>query len=321
MTYPSKGFDPLASLFDPPPRFPAMADAPDDEDDFDAGLMGGDMGDEAASEGALLDVPEPAGLFAAEPEYTPTEPVIPPAPTADEKAELAKKLALEAMARVAPPTPAPVISEAEKAELAKRLVAEAMAKRAPPPVSDAEKLELAKKLAAKAKAAVAPSPAPAVPKAPAAPKARPTLAARAKRPLSALEAARLAAEREERRAEQRGVNENKALMDRLADLLRRQLGGAGLLDVQNAVLLDDRTLLRALWKGHRARFASEGKLDQVVSVTNVIRALDAVASGQLAAAIARTAGTDYLVFVDLGSQATIAAFPDARAWYSGLGKS
>ncbi len=80
--------------------------------------------------------------------------------------------------------------------------------------------------------------------------------------------------------------------------------------------MDDRVVLRALWKGHRARFAKQGALAEVVSTTQVIRALDAVAQGQLVAAIVRTESSDYLVWVDLGAQATIAAFPDARAWYA-----
>jgi len=45
--------------------------------------------------------------------------------------------------------------------------------------------------------------------------------------------------------------------------------------------------------------------------------LDAVAPGQLVAAIVATPGNEYLVWVDLGSEATIAALPDAKSWISG----
>jgi hypothetical protein len=45
--------------------------------------------------------------------------------------------------------------------------------------------------------------------------------------------------------------------------------------------------------------------------------LDAVAPGQLVAAVVTSKSNEFLVWVDLGSEATIAALPDARSWISG----
>ena len=60
--------------------------------------------------------------------------------------------------------------------------------------------------------------------------------------------------------------------------------------------------------------AQHGVLGMVVAATSVLRALEAVPKGQLVAAVAATESSEYLVWVDIGSEATIAAFPDARTW-------
>ncbi|MCB9745334.1 MAG: hypothetical protein H6740_22340 [Alphaproteobacteria bacterium] len=257
-------------------------------------------------------------------------------PSPEERAALAKRLAAEAIARAQAAKPAAPAgpSPEERAALAKRLAAEAIARaqaaKKPAPAaepSDDERVALAKRLAAEALArAQAAKKTAAEPK-----KKKPvsrldSLASRARRPRSAADALREAAEaerlaREEAAATAAAEAARKAvhaLADRVDVLLRRQLPGVDSLEVVNAMLVDDRNLMRALWKAHRARFASEGRVDQVVSTTHVIRALDAVATHQLAAAIVNTAESDYLVFIDLGTQATVAAFPDARAWYAGV---
>ncbi|MCB9764092.1 MAG: hypothetical protein H6739_30250 [Alphaproteobacteria bacterium] len=293
--------------------------------------------------------PEPSAAPPAAPPATPTVDEDAPTTKADaeppveDKVALARRLAAEALARAqqARPKP-PEPAEEDKVALARRLAAEALARtqqqKAPPPPSEEDKIALAKRLAAEAQAraaakAAAKATAKAATKAPAAPKAskasskKPasrfdSLAARAKRPRSALDAIREAAQAEEEsrkaREAEAAAAEVHRLADRISDMLRRQLAGVKTLEVVNALVLDDRAVLRALWKGHRARFAIEGALDQVVSTTHVVRALDAVAPGQLVAAIVNTDRSDYLVFVDLGSQATIAAFADARAWYTNL---
>ena len=50
----------------------------------------------------------------------------------------------------------------------------------------------------------------------------------------------------------------------------------------------------------------------------MLRALEAVAPGQLALGVIRTDVNDYLVWIDLGSQSTIAAFRNASDWHLGL---
>jgi colicin import membrane protein len=116
----------------------------------------------------------------------------PPAP--EDPAALARRLAAEAKARleVQPPPPDP-------RELARRLAEEAKARNAAQAVVKEDPVALAKRLAAEAKArvqATAPKaePTPAPEPEPAAPKR--SLSDRAKRPVSAMEALRLAAERD-----------------------------------------------------------------------------------------------------------------------------
>jgi hypothetical protein len=310
MSNPKPGFDPLASLFDGPdlgeftdphversvprehtdPLISMRADAPLEV------LKG------LSDERRAVDLPEPK--------------LPPQAPAADEeskaedalhKAALAKSLANAAIEKAKQ-------SAAREAKIAQ----EAQAAR-----------EAARARAAAAKAAQAPKPAPApqaaAPKAaapkPSKPKGRfDGLANRARRPTSALEAARAASQAEDKRKQDEAAAaaeaHERAIPELVERILRKQLRGVERLKVGKALRMDDRVVLRALWRGHRARFAQQGALAEVVSTTQVIRALDAVAQGQLVAAIVRTDNSDYLVWVDLGAQATIAAFPDARAWYA-----
>lgn len=335
-----KGFDPLASLFDGPdlrdfsgngdplPEIDESMDftdpSPESTDPLISmpvdgvpigALTGSDPGqsptpspipDRARFEmPSAVDVPEPAGLEAfqsEDDEVFPATPIAPAeedvpteeGPSSEDKAALAKALAEAAMAKAqeAAPAPAPKVEKSEG--LAK---AESKRRRSIPPPPETIEEEEAKK---------------------AKPRSRLSgLAARAPRgPKSALEAARAAAQSEADKKEAADVAHLLELPNRIDKILRRQLKGIRTLDVVNALLMDDRPLLQALWKGHRARFAGTGSLSEVVATTNVIRALGAVPKGQLVAAIVETEMTDYLVWVDLGSEATIAAFPDARAWYA-----
>jgi hypothetical protein len=250
---------------------------------------------------AFDDEPLPTEL--SEPVEEP--PVEEPARPQVDKAALAKALARAAMAKAAAAAPKETASETRKAHGVKtaglRKAQQAQARRIPPPPEDEE--------------ASAP---PAKKK-----KGRPTsksrvagLAARARRPKSALEAAREAAKAEDAKAEEAQVARLLELPLRVQGILRRQLTGMSKVEVANALVMSDRPLLRALWKGHRARFVGSGQLSEVVATTNVIRALGAVPAGQLVAAIVETTESEYLVWVDVGSEAVIAAFPDARAWYA-----
>jgi hypothetical protein len=343
MNDPKKAFDPLASLFDGPNlRAIAAATALNAyaDDGLDSFLGASYPTEEAEDEGdapspvgeiggwdqvlAALPPPPPSALRAAtprpiappvvempatvdEPAPIAAAPEAPAEPTIADKLALARSLAQAAMAR------------------AKSIAAEPPPKPAPPPAPELDKAALAKALAkaAMARAKVTPPPAPAAPT-PAAPVAtapppkKAGLASRAQRPMSALEAAQAAADSERRRKAAEQIHAVRDLAVQVAGLLRRQLPSASKLEIVNALVLDDRTTSRALWKGHRAKFAAQGALDQVVATTNVLRALDAVAEGQLVASIVETETTEYLVWVDLGSQATIAAFSNARSWYAGV---
>ncbi len=194
--------------------------------------------------------------------------------------------------------PSLVEPEIDKVALARALARAAMARAAssePAPASET------------------PAPA-AAPAAPADPSLR--LLARARRPTSAQEAMAEAKRREQvaaQRAQERRANQ---LPREVRRILERQAPGAKLV-VVNALVMDERSKLRALWKAHRSRLSHLGQLHQVVATTNVIRALTAVGPGQLVAAVVRTESSEYLVWVDMGSQATVAAFEDARTWIAG----
>ena len=142
------------------------------------------------------------------------------------------------------------------------------------------------------------------------------LLARARRPTSA-QAAMAEAKRREALAAGRAAERRANQLPReVRRILKRQAPGAQL-QIVNALVMDERAKLRALWKAHRSRLSGMGQLHQVVATTNVIRALTAVGPGQLVAAIVRTESSEYLVWVDMGSQATVAAFVDARTWIAG----
>lgn len=328
-----KGFDPLASLFDGPDLrdFPgSTAPLPEvDDSEFDAPpestdplismpvdgvplemLKGGGPGGEPkpapvpdrareVPTPSALDVPEPGGVEVPEP--IPPEPVVeePVGPSAENKAELAKALARAAIAKAKAAQQAAEAEAPPEPKKSKTSAGKARRRHIPPPPDEEDEVEEAK-----------------------APTSRLAgLASRAPRMKSALEAARAAAEAEAVRKQAADVERLLELPTKVDRILRRQLKGIKTLDVVNALMMDDRTLLTALWKGHRARFAAIGQLGEVVSTTNVIRSLGAVPQGQLVAAIVETEVSDYLVWVDIGSEATIAAFADARAWYASARKT
>ena len=143
------------------------------------------------------------------------------------------------------------------------------------------------------------------------------LAARSKKPMSAQDALKAAAQDEKDRRKARLSRRMNKLPAKVSRVLGRLMATTEGWEVQNALVMEDRRVLRALWKAHRARMAADNQVDGVVATTSVIRALDAVAPGQLVAAIVATPGNEYLVWVDLGSEATIAALPDAKSWISG----
>jgi len=235
-----------------------------------------------------------------------------PEHTQVDKAELARALAKAALASapkaVSVPRQefTPATEEHDKVALAKALAAQALA-RAPKPVS-----------VPKTKTPAAPQ-APVLPKVdePAPTKTRKRrskagLAARATRPMSALEAAAAAAKAEDTRRAARGPE----LVRLCSKVVRREFRGAKKLTVVNAIPMDDRPLLTALWKGHRATFAIRGDLNNVIATSTVIRGLEHARPGVLVAAIVETQTSNYLVWVDMTAERVLAAFPDARDWYA-----
>lgn len=139
------------------------------------------------------------------------------------------------------------------------------------------------------------------------------LAARAVRPVSALDAAREAAS-VEAAAEERA---SQTLTDRIQSLIEASLPGVGDIDVKAAKVADERDVLVALWKSHRTKFLSDGELERAVAAARVVDHLKQSPAGALIAAHAVTAASDYLVWIDLQSGSLIAAFADARAYFAG----
>ncbi len=297
MSSSKKGFDPLASLFDlpetPPPVSPSAPPAKGDA------------------------LPEASHL-------KPAPPVVPPLAGPD-PAALAKILARAAVARAGAPKPAPggttlvpegrgqALAAAPKpaANTAKSaappVVAASPLSRlmaAPPPrksVSVEEAMRLAgedesrrRSEAAAAKAAPAP-PQPAAPFVPPAPSA----GVAAPAPGAAVAAPR------------------GDISDVVGGIIQDSLPELGAVYIAKALVMDDRGVLTALWRAHRARFGSTGDVAGAVAVSAVLRALAATRSGQLAVAHAVTDKSDWLIWVDLSTSTTVAAFKDARAWFGG----
>ncbi len=239
------------------------------------------------------DLPEPPHVKA-------TPPTVPAGP---DPAQLAKMLARAAAAKAAASRPAaapvpvkppaktarPPAPEAAPTAPASRLMA------APPPrksLSAADAMRLANEDEAKAKAA--PPPPAATPSAPPAAVATAVQVAPAPAPAA-------------------GAYDPT---DVIAGIIQDCLPQVGAVYIAKAIVLDDRGVLTALWRAHRARFLSTGDLAGATSVNAVLRSVASVGPGQLAVAHAVTDESDWLVWVDLSSSSLIAAFKDARAWFA-----
>jgi hypothetical protein len=103
-------------------------------------------------------------------------------------------------------------------------------------------------------------------------------------------------------------------------MVTERLPGLGRFQVERSLFADQRPVLSALWKGHRAKFLAEGSLERAVSAAAVLHALDSVPLGRLVVAHVVTAASDYLVWIDLdvstGQGSLLAAFSDARAYFA-----
>ena len=128
--------------------------------------------------------------------------------------------------------------------------------------------------------------------APKAPKTRgQQLSARAARPKGALQAAKDAEEAEADRIRKRAPKMVKSLIQ----ILKSELKGARKLRVVNALQMEDRMRLEAVWKAYRATFAARGNLSGVIATSTIIAALRTAPRGTLVAAIVETETSDYLV--------------------------
>jgi hypothetical protein len=143
------------------------------------------------------------------------------------------------------------------------------------------------------------------------------LAARAVRPMSALEAARSAARQETEEEPIAAADEAPSLADRIQVLIPACLPGVGAMHVANAKVMPDRTVLQAIWKSHRTKFLGDGELERAVAAARVLHAFADVPSDSLVAAHVVTDASDYLVWIDLQSGSLVAAFADARAYFAG----
>lgn len=262
--------------------------------------------------GSLFDLPEPGPAVAAPPPakgQAPPEPSnVKPAgaPAGPDPVELARMVARAAQAKAAMKKPAasttlvpdapPVAKPAKPARATAPAAPAAPVSRlsaAPPPqrtLSAADALRMAQatearagleRAQANAAPAAAPAPTPAAPAAPAGP-----------------------------------LGED-GLVDVVSGIIKDSLPSIGDVYVARAVVMDDRGVLTALWRAHRARFIADRDFAGAVSVLAVLRALASVGRGQLVAAHAVTDKSDWLLWVDLGTSSPIAAFKDARAWLAG----
>ncbi len=160
------------------------------------------------------------------------------------------------------------------------------------------------------------------------------LSRRAVRPGSAREIIRHALEQEQREQERAArirresanrslqpdgastaPNRHSPLVAESTEIIEKALKGLGPIQVSNCMAVKDREILRALWKAHRARFAADGKLEQVVAAGAVLIALKLVPEGKLLAAHVLTQASDYLVWLDLDQGIPLAAFADAKAYF------
>lgn len=99
-------------------------------------------------------------------------------------------------------------------------------------------------------------------------------------------------------------------------LVRACLPGVAEPQVLAVMPADRADVLRAVWKALRARFVADSQLDRAISASAVLAALEAGAT--LCAVHVQVGNADALVWLDLGRDAAIAAFPEARVYLAGL---
>lgn len=305
MSTSKKGFDPLGSLFDLPDPGPAVSPPPakgqDVPDATNVKPVGPRTGPDPVELAKILARAAQAKAGVKKP--APSSTLVPESAPGTKAAKPARPAAPAAAAPAAPAPAAPAPAAAAKpAKPAAAPAPAAPASRlagAPPPrrtLSAADALRVAQEqesraAAERAAAPAAPAPAAAAPRAPAVP-AAPAAAAASAMP-------------------------EDALADVVSGIIRDSFPSLGDVYVARALVMDDRGVLTALWRAHRARFISNGDMGGAVSVLHVLRALASVGRGQLVAAHAVTDKSDWLLWIDLSAPSPVAAFRDARAWLAG----
>ncbi|MBN1337115.1 MAG: hypothetical protein JXB39_14240 [Deltaproteobacteria bacterium] len=263
-----KGFDPLASLFEPtePEASEEVARTP-----LDTGSP------------EFSPVLEPTDSFFSAPTSGPRAPV----------------------SRVAPPAPAgPTPPPVDPVALA-RILARTAAARAGPPGS------------APRKTRTPPEPSPVVEPAGRSGTRLEELARRDLRPRTAEEVLADMAHRPAPPTPRPASTPAGTSVGEVQEMLTGKVKGLSDYRVANCVRAEPRQVLKALWKAHRTRFASEGRLDSAVAAAAVLDALDQVPENRLSVAHVVTKAQDYLLWLDTGERRLIAGFADARTLLAG----
>jgi len=144
-----------------------------------------------------------------------------------------------------------------------------------------------------------------------------SLAERAVRPRSALEAARAAAAAEAQNREVEAANAAVSLVQRVRTMIPECLPDVGQFDVKAAIDAGDRDVFGAVWRSHRAKFLRDGELERAVGAAAVLHALETRRDRQLVAAHVVTNASDYLLWLDMREASCLAAFSDAQSYFAG----
>ncbi len=297
-----QGFDPLASLFEvPEPAIEAAEGAHMGEDSLETTRLS--VGSEGSESPGLPD------------EDAPTERVeLPTDPAAVDPVELAKAVGRAAAAKA---VASPVVDSRRvhrDREAAEEALMESLVQKA----AEGPSLDPGSVLNALPRPETDEVPAPRY----GVKRSRTeAMAARARAPMSALEAARVAAKREEQRRQDREQQtlqqQQQQLSDRIQEMVPRMLPNVGAIYVANALRVQQRRLLQALWRSHRDRFLADGQLERAVGAAAVLHALESVSEEGLVVAHVVTEAGDYLLWLDLDQDTVLAAFSDARAYFAG----
>ena len=142
------------------------------------------------------------------------------------------------------------------------------------------------------------------------------------KPMSAMEAALEAAKREKQAKQQptgadaQTVERNHSVMrpqqkkNAIAKMLAQLFPKFKGIRVIHATEITQREMMGFLWKAHRSKFINDGRLETVIEIDKVLRALKN--SHQLLTATVTTRYSDYLLWIEMSSQQIIAIFPDAK---------